>query len=152
MKMEADEIVALYKANPTRETMQKIAKANDCTIHEVGEFLRDCANKSQEVKKRRGRPKKDKAQSRNSTSTQKTKKDNSEKTEIKNESEEAKKRPHSYLIPDLVAKATKEKVEELRRMGRIHSEKAEECFMLANECEDFLNGGYYNGQEDGLFR
>lgn len=140
MKMTAEEIVKLYNANPCHETMEKIAKANECSIHDVGAFLKSVAETPE--KRKPGRPKK--------PSTDSTKKDESEKSEIKNESDEVKKHPHTYLIPDQIYDITKTKIEELRRMGRFHADKAEEYFMTANECEDFLNGGFCCGHKDGI--
>ena len=57
MKMTAEEIVEMYNKNPTRETMEQIAARNECSIQEIGEFLKNTA-KEQEERKKPGRPKK----------------------------------------------------------------------------------------------
>lgn len=70
MKMTAEEIVKIYKSDPSRETMQQLAIDNDCTMREIGEFLKAAAKKTEEIqqdaekpaeeKKGPGRPKKTK--------------------------------------------------------------------------------------------
>lgn len=58
MKMTAEEIVKRYKADPTRETMLQLAHENDCTIKEIGEFLKDAAARKLGRPKGSGRGKK----------------------------------------------------------------------------------------------
>lgn len=53
MKMTAEEIVKIYKADPSRETMLQLARDNECTLKDIGEFLKDAAT----PKKKPGRPK-----------------------------------------------------------------------------------------------
>lgn len=71
MKMTAEEIVKIYKSDPSRETMQQLAIDNDCTMKDIGEFLKaaatakteeiqQAAEKPAEEKKGPGRPKKTK--------------------------------------------------------------------------------------------
>ena len=73
MKMTAEEIVKIYKSDPSRETMQQLAIDNDCTMKDIGEFLKAAATskKTEEImqdavktaeapaeeKKKPGRPK-----------------------------------------------------------------------------------------------
>lgn len=57
MRMTAEEIVKVYNENPTRETMERIAEKNECSIQEIGEFLKNTA-KEQGEKKGPGRPRK----------------------------------------------------------------------------------------------
>lgn len=54
MKMTAEEIVKIYKADPSRETMLQLARDNECTLKDIGEFLKDAAT----PKKKPGRPRK----------------------------------------------------------------------------------------------
>lgn len=72
MKMTAEEIVKIYKSDPSKETMQQLAIDNDCTLKDIGEFLKAAATakKTEEImqdaeapaeeKKGPGRPKKTK--------------------------------------------------------------------------------------------
>lgn len=62
MKMTAEEIVKIYKSDPSRETMQQLAIDNDCTIKDIGEFLKAAATQKpaeapEREKKKAGRPK-----------------------------------------------------------------------------------------------
>lgn len=63
MKMTAEDIVKVYKNNPTKETMEQLALANDCTIADIGHYLKEEATKKEaktsftEEKKKPGRPK-----------------------------------------------------------------------------------------------
>lgn len=57
MKMTAEEIAKRYKEDPSRDNMQQLAKENGCSLQEVGQFLKDAAEK--ENKRKPGRPKKD---------------------------------------------------------------------------------------------
>lgn len=69
MKMTAEEIVKIYKSDPSKETMQQLAIDNDCTLKDIGEFLKAAATakKTEEImqdagapaeeKKKPGRPK-----------------------------------------------------------------------------------------------
>lgn len=146
MKMTAEEIVEMYDKDRTRDCMQRIADLNDCTIKEVGEFLKNAA----QPKKKPGRPKKEQASK--SPECEQTLKDNSEKVDNKSESVQGKKPRHSYMIPEVVVQATKEKIEDARRRAKFHEDKAQEYNLIVMECEDFLYGGFCNGEEDGLFR
>lgn len=44
MKMTAEEILAMYNKDRSRENMQKIADLNGCTMHDIGEFLKAAAD------------------------------------------------------------------------------------------------------------
>lgn len=68
MKMTAEEIVKIYKSDPSKETMQQLAIDNDCTLKDIGEFLKaaaaakteetqQAAEAPAEEKKKPGRPK-----------------------------------------------------------------------------------------------
>ena len=150
MKMTAQEILDMYNQNRTRETMEKIAQLNDCTIKEVGEFLKDAA--AQPPKKKPGRPKKEKPEEGILSSSEEALFDTTEKEEIKSEPQLAKKSRHSYMIPEVVVEATREKIEEARRKAKYYEQKAEEYNLIVMECEDFLEGGWCSGTEDGLYR
>ena len=149
MKMTAQEILDMYNQNRSRETMEKIAALNDCTIKEVGEFLKNAAS---QPKKKPGRPKKDKSEVSNLSSSEDTLKDKAEEESIKVELPSDKKPRRSYLIPELVVEATKEKIREYKRMAEFHEKKMEEYNLQVGELEDFLRGGFCHGEEDGLFR
>jgi len=149
MKMTAEEILEMYNANRSRETMQKIAELNDCTIKDVGEFLKNAAS---QPKRKPGRPKKDKAQEPDLTSIEEPKEDKIEKEEIKSETQPVQKPRHSYMIPEVVVEATREKIAEAKRKAKYYEEKANEYNLIAMECEDFLEGGWCSGTEDGLYR
>lgn len=52
MKMTAEEIVKIYKSDPSKETMQQLAIDNDCTLKDIGEFLKAAAAaKTEEIQK-----------------------------------------------------------------------------------------------------
>lgn len=140
MKMTAEEIVKAYNADRSRENMQRIADENGCTLHEIGEFLKDAANMPQ--KKRLGRPKKQKAD--------KTLDNKNKIMRSKVEPIEENKRPHTYLIPPTLETMAKEKIAELRRKCDFFKTKAMEAEIEADELQDFLNGGYSDGQKDGI--
>ena len=55
MKDSIEQIVARYKADPSSENMRQIAIDNGCTMHEIGQMLKDAAAPK---KKSHGRPKK----------------------------------------------------------------------------------------------
>ena len=63
MKMTAEDIVKVYNNNPCRKTMEQLALANNCTIADIGHYLKEEAAKkeaetsSTEEKKKPGRPK-----------------------------------------------------------------------------------------------
>lgn len=140
MKMTAEEIVKAYNSDRSRENMQHIADENGCTIHEIGEFLKNAADNPQ--KKRPGRPKKLKADG--------TLKDKTKNVRPKVKPIEEELRPHTYLIPPVLETLAKEKIEEFRRKADFFKTKAMEAEIEADELQDFLNGGYSDGQEDGV--
>ena len=149
MKMTAEEILEMFNANRSRETMQKIAELNDCTIKEVGEFLKNAAS---QPKRKPGRPKKDKAQELDLTGIEEPKENETKEVLIKSGDIPVKKPRHSYMIPEVVVEATREKIAEAKRKAKYYEEKANEYNLIAMECEDFLEGGWCNGTEDGLYR
>ena len=140
MKMTAEEILAMYNEDRSRENMKKIADLNNCTMHEVGEFLKAAADTPK--KRKPGRPKKP-----GSKSTKNNKMDNSRK---KVEPLPEEKRPKTYLIPEIVETMAKEKIEEFRRKAEFFRTKAQEEDLRADELQDFLNGGFCNGAKDGI--
>lgn len=146
MKMTAEEIVEMYEKDRSRDCMQRIADLNGCTIKEVGEFLKNAS----QPKRKPGRPKKE--QESKEPECDNTLKDDFEKLENKVESVPVKKPRHTYMIPEVVVEATKQKIEDARRMAKFHEDKAQEYNLIVMECEDFLFGGFCNGQEDGLYR
>lgn len=150
MKMTAEEILEMYNADRSRETMEIIAAMNDCTIKEVGEFLKKAA-KEQPKKKPGRKPKSEKAESGNLCSTEDTKSHDTEEVTIKEQPHEDKMHRGSYLIPEVVVGLTRDKIKEYKRMADFHAQKMEEYNLLALECEDFLQGGFCNGEKDGIF-
>ena len=140
MKWSAERIVEEYKKDISRANMERIAQENDCTLKEIGEFLQQAA--LEPLKRRPERPKKQKAD--------KTKKDENQKVRLKVEPVEENKRPHTYLIPTTIESMAKAKIEELRRRVEFFKTKAQEAELEADELQDFLNGGYCNGQKDGV--
>lgn len=143
MKMTADEILEMYNKDRSKEGMQMIADLNGCSIKEVGEFLKEQA--VCKPKKKPGRPKKQK-----NPSTENVLKDKDENLTNIDVSVPVKKRPRSYIIPDCVVDITKLKIEEYKRLAKFHEQKAEELYLIVNECEDFLNGGTFNGSENSI--
>lgn len=140
MKMSAEEIVKAYNEDRSRANMQRIAEKNDCTIHEVGEFLKNAAKTPK--KRGPGRPKKKKEDA--------SLKDSFENTSRIVEPIEENMRPHTYLIPPVLETIAKEKIAELRRRSEFFKNKAKESDIEADELQDFLNGGYSDGQKDGI--
>lgn len=63
MKMTAEEITKAYKSDPTKETMRQLALDNECSIADIGLFLKEAADKqkaetakTETAKKKPGRP------------------------------------------------------------------------------------------------
>lgn len=63
MKMTAEEILKIYKSDPTKETMKQLALDNECTIADIGLFLKEAADKqkaeadkTETAKRKPGRP------------------------------------------------------------------------------------------------
>lgn len=139
MKMSAREIFSEYNKDRSRENMQRIADMNGCTLHEVGEFLKNAATPE---KKKPGRPKK--------LSSEPTKKDEESNTSNIIEPLPEEKRAQKYLIPEEVEIITREKIAEHKRMAEMFQQKAAEAILKANELQDFLNGGCVYGHEDAI--
>lgn len=144
MKETAEQIVKRYKADPSRENMQQIALDNDCTMQEIGEFLKDAAT----PKKKPGRPKSKEASERKKIPSEAIKKRKNEKVSNKSDSVERKMLAKTYLIPPVMLSIGKEKAEEYRRLAEIHKVKARELELQAIEIEDFLEGGFTDGNEN----
>ncbi len=53
MNWTAAEIVEAYQKDPSKANMVRIARENNCTLEEIGNFLKNAA-----VKRKPGRPKK----------------------------------------------------------------------------------------------
>ena len=140
MKMTAEEILAMYNKDRSRENMQKIADLNGCTMHDIGEFLKAAAVTPK--KRGRGRPKK--------PSGDKTKSNKKSGTRNKVEALPEEKRSQKYLIPEIVENLTREKIDEYRRKADFFREKAAEEELKADELQDFLNGGFCDGAKDGI--
>lgn len=145
MKMSAEEIVIMYNQDRSRKTMERIAEINGCSIREVGEFLKAAAGKN---KKKPGRPPKKALPEIDLTPIDEVLKDEIEKSENKVESNGVKITRKTYLIPDVVVEETRKKIDEFKRLAKYHEDKMEEYNLMANECEDFLNGGEFNGSKD----
>lgn len=140
MKMTAEEILAMYNQDRSRENMQKIADLNGCTMHDIGEFLKAAADTPK--KRGPGRPKK--------PSSEKTKSNKKTDTRNKVEALPEEKRSQKYLIPEIVESLTREKIDEYRRKADFFREKAAEEELKADELQDFLNGGFCDGAKDGI--
>lgn len=140
MKMTAEEILAMYNEDRSRENMQKIADLNGCTMHDVGEFLKAAADTPK--KRGPGRPKK--------PSSDKTKSNKKTETRKKVEPLPEEKRSKKYLIPEIIENLTKAKIDEFRRKAEFFREKALEEDLRADELQDFLNGGFCDGTKDGI--
>lgn len=134
MKMTAEEILEAYNRDISHANMQRIADENGCTIKEIGEFLKAAAAEPQ--KKKPGRPK-----GRKNTQTDATKKDVSKQTCNKVEPLPDELRAKKYLIPPVIESISLEKIDEYRRLAKIHLDEAKRLELEANELQDFLNGG-----------
>lgn len=137
MKDSIEQIVAKYKADPSKENLRQIAIDNGCTMHEIGQMLKDAAAPK---KKSPGRPKK--------PSSDTTKKNTKEKASIKDDSNEGEMHAKKYLIPQIIESITKEKIAELLRLQEIHINKAKELELEIDELKDFLSGGFDYGDKE----
>ncbi len=135
MKDSIEQIVARYKADPSRENMKRIADDNGCTMKEIGEFLKDAA-----TPRKPGRPK--------SPRSEATKKGTNKKASIKDDSNEGEMHSKKYLIPQIIESITKEKIAELSRLQEIHINKAKELELEIDELKDFLSGGFDYGHKE----
>ena len=146
MKMTAEEILASFKSDSSRENMQRLADENGCTMKEIGQFLKDAAT----PKKKPGRPKGSKALK--SSSRENTLKDKEKNASTKEDSFEGIMLARKYLIPPIIKSLTQEKIEELSRLKLIHENKALELKIEIDELTDFLDGGFIDGEEEGIHR
>lgn len=146
MNWTAEEIVKSYNTDPSKANMLRIAKENNCTLEEIGQFLKNAA-----VKRKPGRPKKN-PENGKENQTEPTKKDNSEKTSNKSDSVECEKPAQKYLIPEIVVSLTNEHIERLNREIEFFEVKVAEKKLKRDELVDFLKGGFDYGQKDGVHR
>lgn len=114
MKMTAEEILKSYNADPSRENMIQLAHDNECTLQEIGQFLKDAAAENERPeekpkKKKGGWPKGQPRKRKNVTEAEAPKKDNADEVMIKNEekeektgSEEIQKRDIPKVIYDIL--------------------------------------------------
>lgn len=137
MNWTAAEIVEAYQKDPSKANMVRIAKENNCTLEEIGQFLKNAA-----VKRKPGRPKK--------SGSETTKKDESEKTSIKSDSIPVEKPAQKYLIPEIVVSLTQEHIDRLNREIEFFEEKVADKKLRRDELVDFLKGGFDYGQKDGI--
>ena len=135
MKDSIEQIVARYKADPSRENMKRIADDNGCTMKEIGEFLKDAS-----TPKKPGRPKTPRSEA--------TKKGTNKKVSNKIDSDEGEMCSKKYLIPQIIESITKEKIAELSRLQEIHINKAKELELEIDELKDFLSGGFNYGDKE----
>ena len=138
MNWTAAEIVEAYQKDPSKANMVRIAKENNCTLEEIGQFLKNAA-----VKRKPGRPKK--------SGSETTKKDESEKTSIKSDSIPVEKPAQKYLIPEIVVSLTQEHIDRLNREIEFFEEKVADKKLRRDELVDFLKGGFDYGQKDGIY-
>ena len=139
MNWTAAEIVEAYKKDPSKANMVRIAKENNCTLEEIGQFLKNAL-----VKRKPGRPKK--------SGSETTKKDENEKTSIKSDSIPVEKPAQKYLIPEIVVSLTQEHIDRLNREIEFFEEKVADKKLRRDELVDFLKGGFDYGQKDGIHR
>lgn len=139
MNWTAAEIVEAYQKDPSKANMVRIAKENNCTLEEIGNFLKNAA-----VKRKPGRPKK--------SGSEITKKDENEKTSIKSDSIPVEKPVQKYLIPEIVVSLTQEHIDRLDREIEFFEEKVADKKLRRDELVDFLKGGFDYGQKDGIYR
>lgn len=143
MKWTAEEILKAYKSDPSKENMERIAEENGCSVKEVGQFLKEAAEK--QPKKKPGRPPKNK----NLTTSDSTIINDSKKLTIKVESQPDE--VQGYFIPESVKIFTENKIDELYRLADIMDEKAAEKRKEAEELRKFLDGGAKYGSENGVY-
>lgn len=139
MNWTAAEIVEAYQKDPSKANMVRIAKENNCTLEEIGNFLKNAA-----VKRKPGRPKK--------SGSEATKKDENKKTSIKSDSIPVEKPAQKYLIPEIVVSLTQEHIDRLNREIEFFEEKVADKKLRRDELVDFLKGGFDYGQKDGIYR
>ena len=139
MNWTAAEIVESYQKDPSKANMVRIAKENNCTLEEIGNFLKNAA-----VKRKPGRPKK--------SGSETTKKDENKKTSIKSDSIPVEKPAQKYLIPEIVVSLTQEHIDRLNREIEFFEEKVADKKLRRDELVDFLKGGFDYGTKDGIYR
>ena len=139
MNWTAAEIVEAYQKDPSKANMVRIAKENNCTLEEIGNFLKNAA-----VKRKPGRPKK--------SGSETTKKDENKKTSIKSDSIPVEKPAQKYLIPEIVVSLTQEHIDRLNREIEFFEEKVADKKLRRDELVDFLKGGFDYGKKDGIHR
>ena len=139
MNWTAAEIVEAYQKDPSKANMVRIAKENNCTLEEIGNFLKNAA-----VKRKPGRPKK--------SGSETTKKDENKNTSIKSDSIPVEKPAQKYLIPEIVVSLTEEHIDRLNREIEFFEEKVADKKLRRDELVDFLKGGFDYGQKDGIYR
>lgn len=139
MNWTAAEIVEAYQKDPSKANMVRIAKENNCTLEEIGNFLKNAA-----VKRKPGRPKK--------SGSETTKKDENKKTSIKSDSIPVEKPAQKYLIPEIVVSLTQEHIDRLNREIEFFEEKVADKKLRRDELVDFLKGGFDYGTKDGIHR
>lgn len=137
MNWTAAEIIEAYQKDPSKANMVRIARENNCTLEEIGQFLKNAA-----VKRKPGRPKK--------SGSETTKEDESEKTSIKSDSIPVEKPAQKYLIPEIVVSLTQEHIDRLNREIEFFEEKVADKKLRRDELVDFLKGGFDYGQKDGI--
>ena len=139
MNWTAAEIVEAYQKDPSKANMVRIAKENNCTLEEIGNFLKNAA-----VKRKPGRPKK--------SGSETTKKDENKNTSIKSDSIPVEKPAQKYLIPEIVVSLTQEHIDRLNREIEFFEEKVADKKLRRDELVDFLKGGFDYGKKDGIHR
>lgn len=137
MNWTAAEIVEAYQKDPSKANMVRIAKENNCTLEEIGNFLKNAA-----VKRKPERPKK--------SGSETTKKDENKKTSIKSDSIPVEKPAQKYLIPEIVVSLTQEHIDRLNREIEFFEEKVADKKLRRDELVDFLKGGFDYGEKDGI--
>lgn len=142
--MTAEEIVKAYKADPSRENMLQLAHDNECTLHEMGEFLKQAATPEKPAeKKKAGRPPKNKKM----TGTEATKKDKEKKVMLKMEPApeemregELKEKETKNIIPPVIQSILFTRLECIREKRRILIESLDAINDEEDEIMKFLRG------------
>lgn len=147
MKMTAEEIVKSFKEDSSRENMQRLADENECSLHDIGEFLKEEAAKNTPAadKKKAGWPKGKKRGPKPQKVSEKetTLNNTNEKVEIKVESREAEMRDEKEFkkdIPEAVKRILITRLNILNEKQKVHIEALDEISAEREEIARFLWG------------
>lgn len=144
MEMTKDEIVKKYREKPSFTRIQLIADLNGCTTKEIREVLRSTG---EEIDAN------DKPKSKKVPSTNKTKKDKTEKESIKDIPLEDKMHTSIvYDIPQVVVEMCQEKINFINRQIDAYVEAINQLNDDRNELIDFIAKGEKRDESNELHR